>query len=160
MPEKKRLHDGTTKYAEPVAVRIGEFHVEGYLPQNLGAAFKQTLFTLGYETHEDIEVFGPITKNSGSAAEWHFDRCELILPDDIVDWDPLNLVVWSNTKSTEVLDPDSCEELHFRPNDIILIDNRRALHRAPLRDDLPRWFIRTRNVRRRMEPGTGGEDNF
>jgi hypothetical protein len=145
---------GKAFVSEPVARRIGKFFLEDVRPDRLREAFRQALLNLGYETSESIEVRGPRVNrinSSKSVKQWHSDQRRLVWPEETIDYDAMNIVVWSNSKATEVLDPDSCEELYFQPNDIIHIDNKRALHRAPQCYDTPRWFIRAWDVRRRTE---------
>jgi len=66
------------------------------------------------------------------ALVWHQDE-----PAEV----PLQFIVWSNVRPTEIRFPDG-SSLETKDGDVILIDNQEVEHRAPA-NQTDRWFVRT-----------------
>ena len=82
--------------------------------------------------------FGLITDTPEGGGAWHRDVDSF---NSYLDY----IAVWTNVHPTLVRDSVTGGNLAFEPYDVVLIDNRRAVHRCPdiaWRGGVGRWFAR------------------
>jgi hypothetical protein len=116
-----------------VAEQIGEHHDPKTIYERLRSMCGVEHVSVR-QPHQSAEYL----ESKHTITEWHRDG----------DGKPYAIVVWSNRESTEVKADATGEILRFPPGAIVLIRNRKAMHRLPPVVSPDRWFARALKIKK------------